>query len=327
MCLSSKAMIMKKNVLFVFTGILLISCNSGAPVNLDAKEKSDQSTVATENSTRKKDRNQAIEYHSNDVLGSTYQMNVNSSEGSASMNSTANTNTSGAPQEASLIDRKLIWNGRLVFEVKDMNKSFEQIRTICETNSGYISDMERTASDYEISNDITIRVASEHFHDLVQAIKGQSIHLDVASVNSADVTEEFIDIQNRLKTKREARERYIQILRNKTGTIQEVIEAEDAIRRITEEIEAKEGRLRYLEDQLSLSTITIRMYKTLSEKETVVATNNYANRTQSAFATGWNFIKEMTLVLIRLWPFLLVLGTVGFLKRKWLVQTMRRLKK
>ncbi len=317
---------MKNIVTYVLTGLLLISCNSGTTENTVSHEKSLDTQEVSENAPQKTKTRQSTEYKSEAPMGSTYAVTDNM-DAQLAANQTSTFIVPDAPKENLTTDRKIIWYGHLVFAVDNINTSFDKIRKLCKTHSGYISDMERTASDDEISNEITIRVNSEHFHDLVQAIKGQSIHLDVASVNSEDVTEEFVDIRNRLKTKRNARERYIEILRTKTGTIQDVIEAEDAIRRITEEIEAKEGRLRYLNDQLNFSTITIRMYKTLSPKVYAKTAITYTDRTQNAFASGWNFIKEFTLVMIRLWPLLLVLGAIFLWKRKWLVKTMQSWKK
>jgi hypothetical protein len=166
---------------------------------------------------------------------------------------------------------------------------------------------------------MTVRVTSSQFHDLVAAIKGESDHLDIARISSEDVTEEFVDIENRLETKRKARERYIEILRSKTGTIEDVIQAEEAIRRITEEIEAKEGRLRYLSDQMDLSTITIRMYTQIEKDKPQIATvDTYGDQAQASFSSGWDFIKGLGLVIITVWPLLLILSTFIIWKRKWI---------
>ena len=61
----------------------------------------------------------------------------------------------------------------------------------------------------------------------------------IGQKNAKRSTEEFVDIESRLKTKREIRDRYIQILRDKTGSISDVLEAEEAIRTITEELKQK----------------------------------------------------------------------------------------
>lgn len=226
----------------------------------------------------------------------------------------------GAPLDAEIQSRKLIWTANLQFEVKNVDKSSSKIRNLCDKNGAYISDMNRTANDYEINNEIIIRVSNENFHSLVEKIKGESIKMRVASINSNDITEEFVDLESRLKTKREARERYIQILRNKTGSIEDVIAAEEAIRRITEEIESKEGRLRYLQNQVDFSTISLVLTQKIPRH--LVASSDseisFGDRAQSAFGSGWNFIKKLTLGLIAIWPLILIFGTLIYFKRNWI---------
>ncbi|XOV66828.1 MAG: DUF4349 domain-containing protein [Fluviicola sp.] len=235
-------------------------------------------------------------------------------------NSVGNVNNSPeAPQDNLVSDRKLIWNADLEFEVLNLERSFRAIRKMCKEHDGFISDMEHTNEAYESSMQLNVRVASENFHDLVASIKGQSKKLDVALISSDDVTEEFVDIETRLKTKRQARERYIEILRSKTGTIEEVIQAEEAIRRITEEIEAKEGRLRYLNDQVDFSTIDIRMYKKADQNQKDLAeTPTYGDKAENSFTSGWEAIKSLGLFLITIWPLLFVLSIVAVWKRKWI---------
>ena len=226
----------------------------------------------------------------------------------------------GAPLDAEIQSRKLIWNANLQFEVKDVDVSSSRIRRMCDKNGAYISDMNRTAYNYEVKNEITIRVNNQKFHELVESIKVESIKMEIASINSDDITEEFVDLESRLKTKRDARERYIAILRNKTGTIEDVIAAEEAIRNITEEIEAKEGRLRYLQNQVDYSTITLILTQKLPHNNIATADpeNTFGNRAQSAFGSGWNFIKNLTLGLIAIWPLLLIFGSLIYFKRRWI---------
>jgi hypothetical protein len=137
------------------------------------------------------------------------------------------------------VQRKLIWSADLEFQVKNVDASTKSITKMSERFDGFISGMELTNKNYQISNQITVRVPNSNFHALINAMKDESIFLDRANVYSDDVTEEFVDIESRLKTKREIRDRYIQILRDKTGSISDVLEAEEAIRTITEELKQK----------------------------------------------------------------------------------------
>ncbi|GAB5416618.1 MAG: DUF4349 domain-containing protein [Crocinitomicaceae bacterium] len=245
-----------------------------------------------------------------------------SANGAAAFDAKGN---SFAPNENLIADRKMIWNANLKFRVESMDRSTEAIRLLCKSHQAYISDMKREQNDYQLATHITIRVANNHFHDLVAAIKGESEHLDIATITSEDVTEEFVDIENRLATKRKARERYIEILRSKTGSIEEIIQAEEAIRRITEEIEAKEGRLRFLSDQMEFSTITLHIYKPIEEaKPQIAEADSYGDQVSASFSAGWNVIKGLGLLLVAIWPLFLILAMFLFWKRKWFMRTFFR---
>lgn len=215
-------------------------------------------------------------------------------------------------------NRKLIWRADLEFQVKNVSQSTEEIIALSNKYKGFVSDMSMSNDSYRISNTITIRVPNGQFQKFVSAIKGESIFMDRADISSEDVTEEFVDIEARLKTKREVRDRYIEVLQTKTGTVSDIIEAEEAIRVITEEIEAKEGRLRYLNDRVDLSTVTLTMYEKVKFTDAPERfEKDYSDEVGESFGTGWKAIKVIFLGFISIWPVLLVgLITLGIWKRK-----------
>ena len=215
-------------------------------------------------------------------------------------------------------NRKLIWTADLEFQVKDVDKSTEEINRLSEKYNGFISDMNLSNNSHRISNTITIRIPNAQFQKFVRAIKGESVFMDRADISSQDVTEEFVDIQARLKAKKEVRDRYIEVLQTKTGSVSDIIEAEEAIRVITEEIEAKEGRLRFLNDRVDLSTVTITMYEKVKFTDVPERyEKDYSDEVGESFGTGWNAVKVILLGFISVWPLLFVgLVTLGIWKRK-----------
>lgn len=204
------------------------------------------------------------------------------------------------------------------FQVKNVDESTKEISQLCSKYNAFISHMNLTSSNYEISNHLTIRVDNKNFNQLINEIKGTSTFIRKVEIKSNDVTEEFIDIESRLNTKKEVRERYIDILRNRSGEIKDVIAAEDAIRKITEEIEAKEGRLRYLQDKVSQSTIDLEIYQKVdfkSEPETFE--KGFFTKAKESFETGWNIIIEILLLLLSIWPIILIVILFLIWRRKW----------
>lgn len=299
---------MKYTIFLICFGFLLESCNEA---NREPLQKNNTIAYKADNAPTPSDARYKNGTTATGDMSKTYLLNAQAN--------------AIAPDEALIVDRKLIWNAHLEFRVKSLNKSSTAVRDLCKKHQGYISTMEREEKSWELSTHITIRVENSHFHDLVADIKGESNRLDIASITSDDVTEEYVDIENRLATKRKARERYIEILRSKTGTIDDVIQAEEAIRRITEEIEAKEGRLRFLSDQMEFSTITLRMYQPIqAPKPQLAKAETYGDKAKASFSSGWQFIKGVGLALISIWPLLLLVTGLMIWKHQWFGRIFRR---
>lgn len=230
--------------------------------------------------------------------------------------------------EINVDNRKLIWTADLQFKVKNVDKSTKKISKLSEVHGASISDMELTSLPYRVENEIVIRVENKKFHKLVEALKGESIYMDIANINSNDVTEEFVDLESRLNTKREVRDRYIAILRTRTGTIEDVLNAEEKIRAITEEIEAKEGRIRYLQNQVNYSTISMMIYHEVDGKTPPPEVEvTYGDQMGESFNSGWSEVKSLLLGLVSIWPMLLLLISLGVWKRKWIKEIISSMRK
>ena len=238
-----------------------------------------------------------------------------SSYNEQSKNTLGNVNIS---EQQTPIDRKIIWVGDLELQVDNVDRVTTEITKISSKYNAFVSDMNLRRTNYEISNTITVKVKSKDFTNLINEIKGNSIFTRKVEITSNDVTEEFIDIETRLKTKREVRQRYIDILKNKTGDIKDVIEAEDAIRKITEEIEAKEGRLRYLSSRVNFSTVNIYIFQEVDYKnEPQIFIKPYSSKLMKALLNGWTIVTELLLIIFNIWPLIFV-GAIIVWRRKWI---------
>jgi len=81
---------------------------------------------------------------------------------------------------------------------------------------------------------------------------GDVLHRDVTA---EDVTDEYADLDVRLKNARAMRDRLQQLLQN--AAVKEAIDIEKELGRVTEDIERMEGKLKLLSDQIAFSTITV----------------------------------------------------------------------
>ena len=216
-----------------------------------------------------------------------------------------------------LKERKVIKTVDIRFQVDDLEESTNNIEQVTKEYNGLISNMNQTNSSRSINNYLSIRIPSDKLDEFLARIEEESIYTNYTRISAQDVTEEYLDITTRLATKKDVRDRYIDILRNKAKTVKDVLEAEEKIRIIQEEIESIEGRLKYLDNKTSLSTINIEIYQTVAFVESPnVYKKPFLAKLKTGFINGWNLIQSMIIGLVTIWPIILIIMLLFIFRKR-----------
>ncbi len=215
---------------------------------------------------------------------------------------------------ASPVERKIIKEGEISFETANLKETESLITSTVNEMGGYIANDNVFSIEDRITHRMTLRVPEEKFDQLLIKISDSAKKIDRKSVSALDVTEEFIDVEARLKVKKELEGRYKELL-VKAKTVEELLSIEKEIGILRAEIESVEGRLRYLQDRVSLSSLTIEFY------QLTTSSFGFTSKVGRAFVTGWNWLQAFLLGLIHLWPFILLVGgglliTIGIGRRR-----------
>jgi hypothetical protein len=216
-------------------------------------------------------------------------------------------------QEA-IQEQKLIKESLLRFETKDLEKTYKQIYKFVVQNNGYIQDDEATKSYNQFTRRLIIRIPTTTFQKTIDSIASHVEYFDTKQITSRDVTEEFIDLEARLKAKEILELRYLELLK-KANSVTEILEIERELSSIREEIESKQGRLKYLQNKVSLSTLTVEFYKITSESGVTVS---YGKKMWNAMASGFDGLSFFFLGVLYVWPFIIILLLFIFVLRRWL---------
>lgn len=216
------------------------------------------------------------------------------------------------------LKRKLIKNGTVSFETFDLNQTRETILNTVKNYKGYISLDNENRSEYRISHTINVRVPYDNFDNLLETISKGVEKFDVKRINITDVTEQFFDIETRLKNKKELEKRYLQILK-KARTVKEILNVEREIGTLREEIEAAEGKLKYLKNQVSFSSLNITFYKQNFENES----SSFWKNTNEAFINGFENIKLFLIFLMNVWPFIIIALLIYFIIRRRIIKNKK----
>ena len=215
--------------------------------------------------------------------------------------------------ENTTIEQKIIKNGNLRFETENLETTYEQIKIAVKKGKAFIQN-DSEGKDYgTIYRRITVRIPSQNFDSFIKDISTGVTYFDNKEINSEDVTEQYIDIDARLKAKKKLENRYIELL-SKATKMSEMLAIEAQLSAIREEIEAKEGQLRYMQNRISLSTITIEFYKTIAEERGV--TISYGAKVWNAFKSGFYGISNFFLGLLEVWPFIIIAIALFYFIRK-----------
>ncbi len=210
------------------------------------------------------------------------------------------------------IEQKIIKTATLRFETKDIDKTRQTILSLTQQLNGFIQQDYSGKGYNEITQNLVIRIPTKNFQPFIDGLSKTVGYFDEKTISRQDVTEEFVDLQARLKAKRELENRYLEILK-KAKNVTEILEIERELATIREEIEAKEGRLKYLENKVSLSTISVSFYKITDVKS---ASTSYWQKMKNSIKGGWNGVSVFFLGLLYLWPFFLLVGILIFIIRK-----------
>jgi hypothetical protein len=218
-----------------------------------------------------------------------------------------------APPVKEEIEAKIIKSGDLRFQTDDLNKTYNQVQIAVKKYKASIKADSQFNEEERLTRRINIRIPNENFDAFITDISKGVSYFDLKRISSDDVTEEYIDVASRIKTKKVLEERYYDLLKKATK-ISEMLEIEKKLSEIREEIEAKEGRLKYIENKVSMSTLDIEFYKPLAQSQK--ATVSYGGRIGNAFVSGFNGISNFFIELLGIWPVIVTLVVLFILIRK-----------
>jgi hypothetical protein len=198
------------------------------------------------------------------------------------------------------VERKLIRTGGLDFQTKNVGDTKIEIEKICKELGGYISTETQNNYGSRLNYTQEIRVPTEKFFDLIDKIEKLGSRTESKHINTQDVTEEFIDVEARLRTKKELETRYHELLKL-AKSLTDVIAIESQIATVRSEIESMQGRLNYLQNQVSFSTLTVNYF------ENIGTDFGFASKFADSLRNGWDYLLSALIGLISLWPFIILL--------------------
>ena len=210
--------------------------------------------------------------------------------------------------------KKIIKTVSLDVVVQDHNSTRISVEELVKNANGYISNEHQQNRVHFIENVLEIRVSPTKLDQLIIDIEALSKTLTNKRIQAKDVTEEYLDLEIRIKTKRAVISRYQDLLKQ-AKSVSDILAVEAELRKVIEEVESIEGRLKYLKDQVGWSTIhlTISQYFERPTNE-----KGFFAKLGAAFGNGWKGFLSFTVGLVTVWPFILLfIGSFYLIRQFW----------
>lgn len=158
---------------------------------------------------------------------------------------------------ADAVDRKIIYRASLTMQVEKYEEAQPQIEDAVKRSGGYVLQFNQSETPYEKNGNFVIKVPANGFSSLLSQL--EKIHPTTQkNMQGQDVSEEYVDLTARLKAKQVVESRLIAFM-EKASKTDELLAFSNELGKVQEEIERIKGRMRYLEQNVSYSTIELRL--------------------------------------------------------------------
>lgn len=226
-------------------------------------------------------------------------------------------------------DRKIIYDGRVEVVVDEIDPITDRVRDLVKRHEGYLASSEVSGTGgSRRTAEFTVRVPVAGYEQLRDEFAKLGNTTRNAS-KSEDVTEEFMDLEARVKILKQEEEALKELLKKDAGRLDELLKVREQLTKNREQIEKTEGRVKYLTSKVSYSTI----YLTLREtKDYIPPTNpSFGGQIGSAFSNSvdalYTFGKNIVLFVVTVapWSPLILLG-LWLLRRayRWAMSPARK---
>lgn len=221
-----------------------------------------------------------------------------------------------AGETAAEVDQKIVKNGYLRMVVEKVADAAADVGAIATARGGFIQSSSVTErGDGTYTGDVSVRIPVAKFEEAMSEIKKLAVVVKHETASGQDVTEQYTDLQAQLRNAKAQEETYLAILKQ-AKSVEDVLQVQDRLGQIRSTIESYEGRLKYLENTTSYSTISVSL-----EEEAVVRAPTkefrfgaiFKSAVQTLIGAGQNLVAGLVYAVIVWGGILLPIGLIAWI--------------
>jgi len=153
-------------------------------------------------------------------------------------------------------ERMIVRNGEISLVVNDVTDARDEIAQLAVRFDGYVVSSQISGEEQDMRGWISIRVPDDRFESALAELRDLAVRVTSESTSSQDVTEEYVDLESRLKNAEATESQYLALL-EKAEDVEDILSIYESLSRVRSEIEQIKGRMQYLERISSMSLISV----------------------------------------------------------------------
>lgn len=215
-------------------------------------------------------------------------------------------------------DRQIIYEGNLHLETTNYRETVSAIERQIEEVGGYLieSSTRRSGDDQLPSGRMVVRIPVDDFFSFIDRIGDTDAEIIEEQTRGRDVTEEYVDLESRLRTQQTVEERLLTFMEEADST-EALLDVSNQLTDVQQEIESIQGRIHYLDNRVDYGTlhieITEREETQLQDRETL---NTWERATEQLTGTLNGLMRAasgLAVFIIGFSPVLVTLVAAGIL--------------
>jgi hypothetical protein len=201
--------------------------------------------------------------------------------------------------------RKIVYEATVEVIVDNLSAAGAKLEELIGQHKGILAQSKiRNVPDVPRSGTWRVRVPVERFADFVHQAAAIGETLNVTT-DSQDITDKYFDVQLRIQSKQVQVERLQRIIKEQTGQLSDVLEAERELGRVTAELEQLKGSTRLWDNQTTLATVNVSL-RERPQPVLAAAPLPFLRRIADTFANSLaaeiDFVQGLVIIIVALAP-------------------------
>jgi PKD repeat protein len=159
-------------------------------------------------------------------------------------------------QDSAVTERMVVRNGEMQVVVSDVAATLDNIGKIAADFGGYVVTAQKWKDGERNMGNISVRILAENYDKTIAAVRALSMSVISETTSSQDVTEEYVDLEARVKNLEATESQLLNIMVTANKT-EDILSIQRELTSVRGEIEQAKGRMQYLQRTSATSVVQV----------------------------------------------------------------------